>query len=195
MRYTLLQRLRKRLFFNCADVAELFNIKQKSAWVLCNRYVKKGIFIRLKKDTYTLEDNWLVWREEDFLKLSNFLQVPSYISFMTALSFYEVTTQQQRNFFESACIKRTRRLNIKGVVFNFYKLNRKYYFDFIKKNNIFIATKEKAFVDSVYLYSFGKYKLDFNSLDLDKLDKKCITQIIQNYPDKTKSIIKKICRI
>ncbi|MCM8763726.1 MAG: hypothetical protein NC927_01400, partial [Candidatus Omnitrophica bacterium] len=141
MRYTLLQRLRERLFFNCADVAELFNIKQKSAWVLCNRYVKKGIFIRLKKDTYTLEDNWLVWREEDFLKLSNFLQVPSYISFMTALSFYEVTTQQQRIFFESACIKRTRRLNIKGVVFNFYKLNRKYYFDFIKKNNIFIATK------------------------------------------------------
>jgi|YelNatPaOPRAMG01_1025707.scaffolds.fasta_scaffold87778_3 predicted transcriptional regulator of viral defense system len=195
MRYLLLQRLKEKLYFDSKDIAQLFKIKAESSWVLCNRYVKKGIFIRLKKDTYTLSENWNIWEWKNFLKVSNFLQVPSYISFMTALSFYGITTQLQRDFFESASLKRSERFRIKGVIFNFYKLKRKYYFDFVKKDDIFIATPEKAFIDALYLYSFGKYSLDFSSLDLDKLDKIRIKKMMQIYPEKTKALIKKICRI
>jgi hypothetical protein len=58
-----------------------------------------------------------------------------------------------------------------------------------------MATKEKAFVDSVYLYSFGKYKLDFSSIDFDKLDKNKIGEILAVFPRKTKVIAEKLCRI
>jgi predicted transcriptional regulator of viral defense system len=195
MRYARILKLKDRLFFSSLDVSELFGITPQSAWVLCNRYVKEGIFIRLKKDVYTLEQNWRNWQEEDFFKVSNFLQVPSYISFMTALSFYEVTTQVQRAFFESASLKRSRRFEIKGVMFNFYKLKKEYYFDFSRKKDIFIASKEKAFMDAVYLYSFGKYKMDFDSIDFGKLDRIQLKKIIRRYPSKTKGIIKRLCRI
>lgn len=194
MKYAKILRLKGKIFFTTIDVAEVFRIKPESAWVLCSRYVKEGVFVRLKKNTYTLEQNWKSWAKEDLLKISNFLQVPSYISFMTALSFYGVTTQVQRDFFESTSLKRSRKFEIEGVTFNFYKLKKEYYFDFNKLDGVFIASKEKAFVDSVYLYSFGKYKIDFSSIDFRKLDKVKIRKIMQIYPLKTKAIMEKLCR-
>ena len=131
---------------------DVLNIKVESARVLCSRYVKKGIFIRPKKGFYILASKWEHLTMENFYKISNFLQVPSYISFMTALSKYEVTTQVQRNFFESASLKRTKHIEVKDVTFHFYKLNKKYYFDFVKKDHVFIASKEKALLDSLYLW-------------------------------------------
>lgn len=195
MRYLELKKLKERLYFTVEDLQELLGIATGSARNLCSRYSQKGLFVRLKNNLYILEEKWSNLTREDFLKISNFLQVPSYISFMTALSLYEVTTQIPRDFFESASLKRSVRFDIRGVAFNFYKLKKKYYFDFIKKDDIFIATKEKAFIDSVYLYSFGKYKIDFSSLDLDKLDKNKITEILKLYPQKTKNIVRRLCRI
>lgn len=195
MRYAELRKLKERLYFTVEDLQNLLGIKPESARVLCTRYSKKGIFIRLKKNFYVLNERWDGFSQEDYLKISNLLQVPSYISFMTALSFYEITTQVQRDYFESASVKRSVRFNIKGITFNFYKLKKQHYFDFIKKGDIFIATKEKAFIDAVYLYSFGKYRLDFSSLDLDKLNKGKIKKILKAYPQKTIGIAKKLCGI
>ncbi len=195
MKYSEVRKLKSKLFFTLEDLQDLLNIKKESARVLSTRYTEKGFFIRLKKNFYVLTEAWEAFSNEDFLKLSNFLQVPSYVSFTTALSFYEITTQLQRNFLESASVKRSIRFNIKGTVFNYYKIQKKYFFDFIKKGEIFIATKEKAFIDSVYLYSFGKYKMDFSSIDIDRLDKKKIKELSMTYPEKTQKIVKRLCRI
>jgi predicted transcriptional regulator of viral defense system len=195
MRYPELRKLKSRLFFTVEDLRDLLGIKIESATVLCTRYTQRGIFVRLKKNFYVLSEAWEGFSNEDFLKLSNFLQVPSYVSFTTALSFYEATTQVQRNFFESASIKRSIRYNIKGTVFNYYKIQEKYYFDFIKKGEIFIATSEKAFMDSVYLYSFGKYKMDFSAVDIAKLDKKKLKELSEVYPEKTRGSLKRLCGI
>ena len=195
MNYLKLLKLKNKLYFTIEDAAAVFDIKPASAYVLCSRYVKKGIFIRLKKNFYILQQNWEVLSDENFFKLSNFLQVPSYISFMTALSAYEVTTQVLRNFYESACIKRSVKFEQGQACFNYYKIKRKYYFSFEKKNGFFIATKEKAFVDMMYLYSFGKYKADLNSINIDALNKDKILEIVKVFPLKTKNAVKRICKI
>ncbi len=195
MNYIKLQKLKSKLYFTIEDMVNLLTIKPESARVLASRYVKSGVFVRLKNNLYVLEQNWAAAPREYFLKLSNFLQVPSYVSFMSALSIYEVTTQVQRNFFESASLKRSRRFEVKGAVFNFYKLKKEHYFDFIKKEDMFIATKEKAFIDAVYLYSFGKYRIDFDSLDIDKLDKTKIRELLKVLPQKTKNIVTRLCKI
>ena len=195
MIYQNLKELGSRLYFTVEDAADILRVKPESAWVLCARYVKEGIFLRVRKNFYVLSQKWESFSREDFFKISNFLQVPSYVSFMTALSWYEVTTQVQRDFFESASLKRSLRYETGGAAFNFYKLQKRYYFDFIKKNDIFIATKEKAFLDSIYLYSFGKYRLDATSLDLEKLDKIRIKRLMRFFPLKTKKIVSKLCKI
>ena len=189
------EKLSRKLFFTTEDLANFFKIKPESAKVLATRYTKKGIFIRLKKDFYVLSQNWQNYSLNDYLKLANLMQVPSYISFMTALNFYEITTQVQRNFIESAAQKRTITFDIKGTLFTYYKLKKSFYLDFIKQEDVFIATKEKAFIDSIYLFSFGKYKIDMNSLDLTKLDKRKLKELIKLYPDKTKIIFQNLCRI
>ncbi|MFA5156327.1 MAG: hypothetical protein WC532_02900 [Candidatus Omnitrophota bacterium] len=195
MKYAQLRRLQEKPYFTIANLANIAGISLESARVLASRYVKSGVFIRLKNNFYVLDQNWGNFRREDFFALSNYLQVPSYISLMTALSFYEVTTQSPRNFFESISLKRSQRFEIKGVIFNYHKVKKTVYFDFIRKDNIFIATKEKAFMDAVYLFSFGKYKLDFASLNIERLDMQRLKKIIKAYPLKTRQIAGKICGI
>lgn len=192
MKYVELQLLQAKLYFSPEDVAELLDTKPASAKVLCTRYAKRGIFIRLKRNFYVLAQRWQNLSRDEFLRIANLLQVPSYISFMSALSYYQVTTQVQRDFWESAAVKRSIKFDIKDVSFNFYKLKKQFYFDFIKQGDIFIATKEKALVDAVYLYSFGKYRFDISSLDLGKFDKNKIKRILKIYPSKTKALIAKI---
>lgn len=195
MKYSILQVLNKKLYFTIQDIVDVLNIKPASARVLCSRYVSNGIFIRLKNNFYVTRQKWELYSRDDFFKIANFLQVPSYISFMTALSFYEVSTQVQKKYFECAALKRSINYEYDDAFFNFYKLKKDLYFDFIKNADIFIATKEKAFLDSVYLYSFGKYKFDISSIDLNKLDKKKIKKMMKKYPLKTRKVIKKLCRI
>jgi len=195
VKYLELRSLESRLYFTSQDVADVLGIKPYSAIVLCARYVKKGLFIRLKKDFYVMKERWQRDSLSDFFQIGNILQVPSYISLMTSLSFYEVTTQVQREFFESVCVKRTVKYEIDGVLFNFYKLKRELYFDFIKQGDFFIATKEKALLDAIYLFSFGKYTFDLSSIDMSKIDLKKIKKLLIKYPERTKGAVERICKI
>lgn len=193
MNYLKLRELNKDIYFRVEKVAKTLDINTSSARVLCNRYVKAGFFIRIKRDFYILREKWENLGKDEFYKIANLLQVPSYISFFTALNFYEVTTQVQRNFFESASVKRTKNFKIEEVVFNYYKFKPDLYFDFEKKDGIFIASCEKAFLDCIYLYSYGKYKFDISSLDLKKLNIRKLKNISKIYPEKTRRLIEKLC--
>ena len=195
MDYSQLKRLSNKPFFSIDDLAEVFAIKPGSARVLAARHVKKGLFVRLKNNFYVLDQAWERFAREDFFNIANFLQVPSYISLMSALAWHEVTTQVQRDYFESICLKRSARFDERGVVFHYYKFPRKYYSGFQKESGVFIATKEKAIADAMYLYSFGKYKLDLDSIDFRKFDKAKLTSILKAFPAKTKNMAEKLCKI
>lgn len=132
---------------------------------------------------------------EDFFKISSILRVPSYISLLSALYYYGVSSQLPQGVFESITISQTKKYNIEDKVFKYYKVKKRFFSGFIKKDGYFIAEKEKAFVDMVYLYSFGKYSFDFYAIDIGKLDKKKIRMIIRNYPKKTVNVVRRICGI
>lgn len=190
-----IRQLNTRLFFTVTDVARTLEIKPESARVLCSRYAKTGAFLRLRNNFYITEQRWGRATYEDFLRIANFLQVPSYISFLTALAHYEITTQVPRQFIESACLRRTKSIETAGTQFIYSKLKKELYFDFTRKEGVFIATPEKAFLDAVYMCSFGKYKLDFSALDINKIDLKRTRKILRPFPDKTKALVKSICGI
>ncbi len=190
-----LQTLNQRPYFTSEEVAVALGIQTASARVFCSRYARQGLLVKLKNGYYVTSQKWENISREDLYSIANILQVPSYISFMTALAYYEITSQVTRNYMESICLKRSRTYNIKETVFNYYKLKKQYYFDFIKKDGIFLATKEKAFLDAVYLYSFGKYNIDFSSLDMNKLDQSMIGKLVKTYPTKTRNIVRTLCKI
>jgi len=180
-----------KFYFGYEDIAKAMGISADSAKVTASRYVKLGILVRVKRNIYVLRDVWKsAGREEKFL-LVNLGQVPSYISLMSALDYYEITTQVQRNFFESAAIKRTKEIHVDGSIFKYVKVNSDYYFGFKKEKDFFIATPEKALVDAFYLMSYGRYALDISALSQKKLDRKEIRRISDIFPLKTRNMLKK----
>ena len=59
-----IQKLRNKFLFSPENLAEVCGIKIESAKMLCTictRYTKKGIFLRIKKNFYILEQNWAIY--------------------------------------------------------------------------------------------------------------------------------------
>ena len=181
----------KKPFFASADVAERLKIKPQSAVVLCNRYVKMNLLIRLKRDLYMLAVKWPYLNSSDFFLIANRLQVPSYLSLTTALSFYQVTTQAQQAYFESISLKQNE-YNVQGTIFRYFKVKRDLYFGLVRREGIFIAAPEKALWDAVYLQSLGRYSLDVAALDLKKVNKVTVESLAGRFPERTRICMEKL---
>lgn len=195
LEYQILQSLSEKPFFSTEDVSELLRITPASAHVLCSRYVKKGIFMRPKKNFYILDRNWERYDTSDFFHLANYLQVPSYISCISAMSFHELTTQAPRNWIESVSLKRSIHMDVRDVTFNYYKFEKTLYFDFEKRGDVFIATKEKSVADACHLTAYSRYAVDWHAIETDALDKKHLAEVSAAFPERTKRMIREVCRI
>jgi len=179
----------KKPYFRIEDIARTLGISLESAKVVASRYVKAGILIRLKRNLYILQENWYGISSEQKFTFANLIQTPSYISLMTALDYYEISTQMQQDFLESIAIKRTKSVEISGTFFNYTKIARKLYFGFVRKRGFFIAEPEKAFLDAVYLMSIGRYKLDLSSINFEKFNPEKIIKMAQNFPLITQQLL------
>jgi len=181
----------KKLYFGYEEIAKVLAINEASAKVSTSRYVKQGLLIRFKKNMYILREVWdKIGREEKFL-LANLGQTPSYISLMTALDYYEITTQVQRDFYESVAVKRTKEIALNGNVFRYSKVTGSLYFGFKKEKEFFIATPEKALLDALYLMSYGRYALDISALDNEKFDREKIKALSSEFPLITKKMLRR----
>ena len=180
-----------KLYFGYEDLAKALGISLASARVTASRYVGQGLVVRVKRNMYVLREKWnAAGREEKFM-LANLGQVPSYISLMTALDYYELTTQVQRDFIESVAVRRTKEIRLNGAIFRYTRVSSDLYFSFNKQKGFFMATPEKAFLDSVYLMSFGRYAIDLSSIDAEKLDKSEVKRMSRKFPLKTRKMLEK----
>ena len=195
MTYAELKPLAKKLFFTVRDLAQMLGVKRACARVQCSRYVKKGIFVRLKNDFYVLDQAWEAMGREDTFRLANFLQVPSYVSLLTALSWQGVSTQVPRAGVESIGLRRSVRFEARGTDFRYYRVQKALYFGFAAEKDFFIATPEKAFADTVYLCSLGRYAADFAAMDAQKLDRGRLERILKAFPEKTQRTAERLCKI
>jgi predicted transcriptional regulator of viral defense system len=184
MKYQELNKI-KKLYFGHEEIARSLGISLKSSRVSANRYVKYGMLVRIKRNIYVLKEKWKILEREDKFILANLAQVPSYISLMTALDYYEISTQMQRDFIESVAVKRTKEIDVENTIFNYAKINTNLYSGFKKENNFFIATPEKAFLDAFYLMSLGRYSFDIASIDFSRLNSREIQKLIKKFPLKT----------
>jgi len=181
-----------KVIFRYQDVARILKISDESAKVACARFVKQGIIVRLKRNIYISREKWQSLSIEGKFILANLIQVPSYISLMTALSYYEVTTQVQQDFVESISIYRTKSVEIDKNTFKYSKIKKNLYFGFAKEKGIFIASPEKAFLDALYLKSLKRYNFDITSIDLARLNTSKIKSMIRKYPVKAQKLLGEI---
>ncbi|MEW6508821.1 MAG: hypothetical protein AB1432_13860 [Bacteroidota bacterium] len=183
-----------KLYFNANDIAALLSIDYKSAQVTASRYVTRNILVRLKRDCYILPQRMKNSSETELFQLANILQTPSYVSLTSALSYYNITTQQTRNYLESVCLKRTNLFKTYDIEFAYSKINKVFYFGFQKVENFFIAFPEKALADSIYLTAIGRYKADFDAIDFQKINCDKVSSIIKNSNAAVKNLWQKLMK-
>jgi len=180
-----------KLYFGYEEIARVLGISAASARVTASRYAKKGLLLRIKKNMYVLRGRWIAAGKEEKFVLANLAQTPSYISLATALDFYEVTTQMQRNFIESVALKRTKRIDINGNIFRYSRITNRLYHGFKKEKGVFIATPEKALLDAIYLMSYGRYALDLSAIDPKKINGNELMLLSKEFPGRTRDMLKR----
>jgi predicted transcriptional regulator of viral defense system len=190
MKYSELKQIDK-LYFGYEEIARVFGINTESARVSASRYVRQGLLVRLKRNLYVSKDRWEFLNREDMFVLANILQVPSYVSLMTALDYYQITTQIQREFIESIAINRTQETEIENTFFNFTRIQEPLYSGFTREKDFFIARPEKALLDACYLMSLRRYRFDITSIDINKLDTSNLTKMARRFPGKTRELMER----
>ena len=171
-----------KLYFGYEEIARTCDINLSSARVTASRYVKNGFLIRLKRNLYMLKEKWDTTQKEDKFLLANLIQVPSYISLMTALDYYEITTQVQREFFESVALKRTKQVDVDNTVFKYTRIKKELYFGFIRQKGYFVAEPEKALLDAIYLKYVSNYNFDEDSIDYNKININKLKKLSKRFP-------------
>ena len=180
----------KKSYFGYEELARTLGISTASARVTASRYVKMGLLVRIKRNLYVRSESWDTATKEDKFIIANLGETPSYISLMTALDYYGITTQMQRDFFESVAVQRTKTISVRETVFRYSKISSDLYFGFEKKDGFFIATPEKALLDAVYLISYGRYALDLPSIDPEKINRLEMEKLSRSYPGRTQKLLR-----
>jgi hypothetical protein len=148
--------------------------------------LKNRVAYALKNKTLTSPRRGIYVKTDfDFLELANKIYTPSYISLETVLAAEGVVFQWYETVFAISYL--TRRINAGGREIFYRKIKDKILLNqdgVIRKGNYFIASKERAFLDAVFLYR--NYHFD----NLEALDWKLIEQL--KYIYQSRALIKRV---
>ncbi len=139
-----------------------------------NYYIKTGQLYRIRKGVYAKDPNY------NPLELATKIYTPSYIGLQTVLRQEGLIFQYYEDIFVMSYLTRdiacdNKKISIKKIK-NDILTNTA---GLVNKGNYFIATKERAFLDTLYLY--GEYLFDnLHSLDWDS----CF-ELVKIYNNKT----------
>jgi len=177
----------KNSVFSIKDIALIWredncnNLKSKIKY-----YLNKGNLFRVRRGLYSKAENY------DIFEAANKIYSPSYISFETILQKHGLIFQYSEEIFLAAKLSKQIKINKRKLIYRKMKndilLNER---GVIRKDNCFVATKERAFMDMLYLnknYYFDNlrgidWQICFEMLDIygQKALKKALNSYYQNY--------------
>ena len=164
----------KNTVFNLREIALLLgdtNLELLKSKI--HYYIKRGVIRHLRRGIYVKPDY-------DVLELAAKIYTPSYISLETVLQAAGAVFQYYSTIFVISYLSRRINVGRQEIVYRKIKypvlLNRE---GIEFKDNYAIATKERAFLDTLYLYK--NYHFD----NLKVLDRAKITKLLDIYKSKT----------
>jgi predicted transcriptional regulator of viral defense system len=170
----------------------IFNVTKNAGKSFLSSYTKKGFFIKLKNGFYILKSS----KPGDF-EIANKIYKPSYISFETALSYHNILPETVYSI-TSATIKASREYIILDKSFVYHKIKKELFFGYdamkINDQTIWIANKEKAFLDYMYFVALNKKpennRLIIKDLSITKIKKYLKVYNSQSLELKIKNLFK-----
>jgi len=149
-----------------SDASRIINKSRKYTVLYLERLEKRKIIKRIEKGKYSLPDT-------SFQVIASNLIMPSYISFLSGLSYHHLTTQIPR-ITQIATTKSKKRINYENREIQFIKLKRVFGYNREKTQfgYIFIGKKEKIIIDSLLLPKYCPINETIIAIKESKLDVK-----------------------
>ena len=133
------------LTFGVDEIEAVTNWKKTKIHNTLSTLTKKGHLIKIKRNTYTLENDFF---DRTFKVVTDAVK-PSYVSFWTALSYYGFT-EQQINTVQLVSTKQVKELKVKNRNINITTFKPSRFFGYDNSEGFILAEKEKALIDSLY---------------------------------------------
>lgn len=154
--------------FSLSDFSLLFNIgNRQTLYKKIQRLESTGIVEKLIKGKYLFKFNEVT----DFA-IANYLYAPSYISLESALSHYSIITGFTYSI-TSITVNKSHHLRCRNKEFSYSQISSRFYFGMTKDvGGFLIAEPEKALLDYIYFGQKGLRNLEFDEMDLSKIDRK-----------------------
>jgi predicted transcriptional regulator of viral defense system len=166
--------------YSFSDLVRILGKKENYCKTFLNRLTAKGLLVRIEKNKYTLPN-------QNPLVLASNIAFPSYISFISAYSFYNLTTQIPTTVFVVA--KRQKdEISYEGNTIKFIKFSKRRFFgyrkEFLENKVLFVAEIEKAILDSLYLPHYTSVSETFFALKEAKIDKEKLLNYTKRFNSK-----------
>ena len=152
------------------DAARIINKNKKYTVLYLQRLEKRKILKRIEKGKYALKDT-------PVQVVASNLVIPAYISFLTGLSYYNLTTQIPR-ITQIATTKSKKSINYENEEIQFINLKQVFGYNREKTQHgyIFMGEKEKVIIDCLFIPKYCPICETIYAIEESKLDtKKLIT--------------------
>jgi predicted transcriptional regulator of viral defense system len=173
----------KKTVFTTRDFKDLWEETSRNTITIAKRMVEKGLILKLVKGYYALNTEYNIY------ELANLIISPSYISFNSALFYWNVCFQISDTINSVAPFNYEKK--IEARFYKYYAMKKRLFFNLegiITKDNISIASPERAIMDSFY---FGFL---FNIDNQEKVNLTSLEKVSEFYPKlvqkKAKNLIK-----
>lgn len=163
--------------FTLKTIGDILRVKKESTFYnLLDRLLQNKVLLKLERGKYALGKAKI----NDF-SLASFLYPPSYVSFETALNFYNILSQFPYEI-TSATLKKPIQKTILDKSFSYIHIQKGLFWGYEKRNNFLVATPEKALLDQLYLSSKGWRSLSLDEYDFSSIDTRKFSAYLKKYP-------------
>ena len=169
-----------KTYFHFSELQKLYPSEKESLKVLLSRWSKQGLIERLGRGYYAFELSAV-----DYLQFSQELIEPSYLSFEYAL-FYHHLLEQIPSTVTLATVKRGQTIPVGNWTFEYSHLKQALFFGFEMQKDIYVATREKALCDLLYLMSRGIRSADLTGLEAKSFQRKRLVKMFASFPPSVK---------
>ncbi len=151
----------QKAIFSINDLAKIIKKPRKYSSLVLYRLKKKGLIVDIEKNKYVFKEL------SPYVVFSNLIY-PSYLSFLTAFSYYNLTAQIPKQI-QIVSLKSKKEVEFENYKLKFVRFKPNRFFGYkrekMARGFIFIAELEKAIIDSLFLPKYCPIDETFNVLN------------------------------
>ena len=147
--------------------------------VFLSRALKGGLIHHINRGNYI---NSFLYGFPAVEDVACFLKPPAYITCEWALNIHGISLQAPvvcTVVTLSTSVGKKRNIQYQGITIEFSKISDRLFFGFIKHDNYYLATPEKAILDTLY---YRRMIPAFDELDLDDVDYETLVKMAAKFP-------------